>query len=1234
MAVKKVDAPLLIIGLGGTGSEAAARVKRAFAERLEIPKEKDCPRRTRFLVIDTDNSEKRKRNWKDIEFFSIANNYAAIKDHKQPWEEMWFDEDFSDPDGMLASGDGAGIYRQISRLFLFRGVDQLCTKIETAVNDVRAVEAGEEAGRKLEIRILAGISGGTGSGTILDVPYLVRYVLESRLHMSRESYALEGILVMPDVTIEHHGVGDGIKQELYQTNGYAALKEIDYWMYYESHHHMYRQKYSFNIEIEWKGRPYDDLILLNASMLRTNEVAGSTHIRNSYDHILSVIAEYLVNCFSGDYEQGNVVEYNRDGKSQRGNDDQPTDGSNQGAALGASTMTFDAMRINDMAQLRAIRKEYFVPYCYRSIGAFSNTGDMANILNRQWNMILDATILRIDRRESVANMEGTAPITLKTACIDKGVGVAASSALRTFYEEKHAVNDVFGNMTAADLRVRNYSNAPHGDEFEAWKETLTQQKGDDQLALEKKGRELLHSALTDVVCDLERGPQHCYDLLAHPIQGLIVALEEEKKNAQSKKLEADAFVRDYSGASGICSGIMTEMKNLGIIRWGLESARRFDQYKESVIDLYNAAQASNYYAALYDAMTELIKYVEEYKNLLGDIINGLRARQTEYRKRVNAAKENTDAAIRLLDDGKLEQSLTDAFNEQQRMEGLVQSAYKTVAESVDKAQAKNQTSYTEREVAELIREGIDALRRDCFSKIDNMDIETKLKVYGTARGDDMAEYTEKQIMPTLERGATPMFNSKGVLSPERKNVVMSYMGTVPADANGIIAGIVKYIGARQSSYANLKKSNIPDRLFWVTSIVGMPMMEYAGLSGMYDTYLAKRKSHSAHLCMNQNHTLDNAQLQDWSLLPEPTCHRYSNLTDVEKEAQAIHESGVLEIEVRFHNENNKYVPGIIIQRKRLNSSGPAPYITISDMEKSIEEALKGKSDLDTRISALQELRGNYTLETIMPDNLMEKAQAWAIVLGVGTDVNTTINAGLPDTERERLQNAWRISYERAVYEYVSRRPQLLAEMRVNKACFEMIDKRIADEQTPDLRDMEENTVIYGKMFRFGLIRESGAGGEFVSDEISKEDSVIYDGNDTKREAILERLLTGFVDFPLPLQSMMCYVLLIGGRSNTDQILRERLTELEADYTAILKTLPPTQIDPIELDPLEKKLPGLKSFIKNACDLNLLIQSNLKMLKQLYSQSKITDDDRTLITGILNRTLKENDKFLKRWENSK
>ncbi len=73
--VKKIDTPLLVIGLGGTGADMVRTIKSLFAQRYVLPKDANgadipVPEHTAYLAIDSD--VKAKENLDQSEFVNIG----------------------------------------------------------------------------------------------------------------------------------------------------------------------------------------------------------------------------------------------------------------------------------------------------------------------------------------------------------------------------------------------------------------------------------------------------------------------------------------------------------------------------------------------------------------------------------------------------------------------------------------------------------------------------------------------------------------------------------------------------------------------------------------------------------------------------------------------------------------------------------------------------------------------------------------------------------------------------------------------------------------------------------------------------------------------------------------------------------------------------------------------------------------------------------------------------------
>ena len=166
--VEKLDDPLLVIGLGGTGADILLTIKRMFAERFTLPRDENgnpipIPRRTDYLAIDSDNQKLKEFEQSERCDISV-NGMAHILATKQleTWERKWLDPSLN----AASRGSGAGMYRQAARLMLSRRYDDIYNALKTKLTRLASVRTGQAGASTLRMNvvIVTGICGGTGSG--------------------------------------------------------------------------------------------------------------------------------------------------------------------------------------------------------------------------------------------------------------------------------------------------------------------------------------------------------------------------------------------------------------------------------------------------------------------------------------------------------------------------------------------------------------------------------------------------------------------------------------------------------------------------------------------------------------------------------------------------------------------------------------------------------------------------------------------------------------------------------------------------------------------------------------------------------------------------------------------------------------------------------------------------------------------------------------------------------------
>lgn len=225
----------LIIGLGGTGCQAMIETKGLIELSCENPD-------TNVVYLPFDTAEDDLRNLVS----SYRTGRATMKNGEAEQTLMksdgldrvfapafidvsysanpeifeWIDQNQT-PSG--ASIGASGI-RQIGRLiFLKNNLQMVRDAVHAAVH--RLAQSGENVKNPfLNVYILSGISGGTGSGTFIDMAHVVRDALAKEAGFVEAHHRIFGYLFMPDINEQKSGTD----KNALNRNAYAAFQELDY----------------------------------------------------------------------------------------------------------------------------------------------------------------------------------------------------------------------------------------------------------------------------------------------------------------------------------------------------------------------------------------------------------------------------------------------------------------------------------------------------------------------------------------------------------------------------------------------------------------------------------------------------------------------------------------------------------------------------------------------------------------------------------------------------------------------------------------------------------------------------------------------------------------------------------------------------------------------------------------------------------------------------------------------
>ena len=234
-AEKKTLSPsesYLFIGVGGTGQKALRSIKETINKTIKP----NChEQQVRYLVVDCAENELHKLvqdgafEQSEVMLIPSTGTHDSINpQHIAPDKKDWVDPNLYSATGGGIPGmhpgfesDGAGAWRQPGRVRLTStGGINVINKIQEVINGIQY-----PARTKLKVFFLCSVAGGTGSGTIVDLVYMTRHVLETNFAGLYNNIRIFGYIFSPSAC------EGGINEERNPgANHYAAMKEIAYLM--------------------------------------------------------------------------------------------------------------------------------------------------------------------------------------------------------------------------------------------------------------------------------------------------------------------------------------------------------------------------------------------------------------------------------------------------------------------------------------------------------------------------------------------------------------------------------------------------------------------------------------------------------------------------------------------------------------------------------------------------------------------------------------------------------------------------------------------------------------------------------------------------------------------------------------------------------------------------------------------------------------------------------------------
>lgn len=912
----------IAIGLGGTGIDCLRNLKRQVYTRLnpddpdsEIPTYKHI----KFLAVDSDKGSLSPdgQNWDlDInsEFLEISSGdinglLAKTKVLSGMPEFKWLKNAEKDQKGLsiLAATAGAGAVRQIGRLLIIEKSAELVNKL---VHYITTAKEGLPEGSDVSVHIFAGIGGGTGSGTFLDVCYLVQKALET---VGEAGHAQTfGYFFLPDVNLSKTEIlGKPEIASIIKVNGFSAMKELDYCMNFENNNDCWDQEYkAFHI-----GPTKNPPVKL-AHLISATTVNGAV-TENGYIYAMNVVTNYIMQF---------VV------KSQG--------------------FTLQSHLANFQRAVGQVPKMHGANYKYCILGAANAMVPMREITTYLSSVLFENMSSIKDNKptdvavEHMAESLGLTVPQLQRAMLNKTSyqfpKLQLDWRLFTDMEESddgssdlildHRIEGAYRNMEAkfAEQLEINKQALLH-----EWNPTHSTQDNIDSISKMCKA----YYALRDVVSDLDRGPAYAAAMIKGThCRNLVDLLRGVRKNIQ------DSYRKNSNDLDLRISSIKSARRDF--LHKVFKRKERFEQFLIAM-QQYKSLLAR---LKMFEEMDKmLVTMIEQYESLYtkyffpyAQIAQKLSDTFHEnYQYLTNPKKVVVDPftiPLMSIKDKDFKEELDNTVKSMNLKEEVL-----TFHESL----FSNYSVWVNDEEDKIAKFVSDHLI-DRFSGFTSKTLTNYLEMrFDTTDPQRLSKMVETEILVPLSIKANPLYwQGTGSAS---SGCPMGYC-SVPSDASVITTAAANMVQNKVD--LQMVPNYMPDRISILRCWCGVPMYSYMGVNTYFDVY-GSDKSVGKHI-----YELSKRDERNWSLLPD--LRPYSTINEPTEKLQTAAENYDLAVEMGIIGPNPKDPDDY---RLFVYADNP-------ELETVISNALKGNRAAQEAAGEMLEkfLRTRIPAETIVVNN--------------------------------------------------------------------------------------------------------------------------------------------------------------------------------------------------------------------------------------------------------------------------
>lgn len=785
-----VDQPTIIIGLGGTGIDAMLHAKYVIQRKMTIPEGEKRPRRLAFIAVDTDENAFKEKRIGDVrvdpsERVLIDENRLAtfMKDHgliPHGYLRDWLCKGINAD----AITFGAGGIRQCGRFMFINKATNFINRLTQAAAETWG--GGMENGApfqhdtKYNVYIFTGVSGGTGSGTFLDTAFLVRELFKNHIHRDVQ---IRGFIFMPDVNLCK--VKDAATRAYIPVNGYAALRELDFWMNAERGR-AFKQQYTPTVSVNTLEKPFDLCYLVSPN--------GS--LPADYDNCMSTTGEALMNILSAPQNSG------------------------------AGGLNFESYVTNLGAMLNgaALKTIYSGNYVYASMGMDEqrlHLDTMANYLAYYLLMKVNALFNREPVKEEVEEL------------FAKELKLDARRGLQRLFDKSipaRPFNNVVRTLDDFKIAISQYNRNTvlESDilqsELETWVTQCEVTYNKNSFTILEDCMKMLVDITERKFTSLDYGPYYVHKL----IHNIAVGKPDLLKKIEEQKNEIAAFLATATDRED-------KLKNLA--QEALEAARRnkhipliakpkFNDYVEAVFRYNDHRRYTKFASIAFQFYNNLLQNVTDYNNLIVERFSTLLENLTDVFKR------NSDIITNVEHDGTTHTWSIGNFSQiQSSIDAALanlRNAGKENALVVEflKMMLENKKTWVGDEGGLGI--SFSKFVSEKFHDLMNQSMEQSyMQMENLTSAQQLIDHMQNTVLPKLKGGAKVLYTPDAMLSP-LENSPQRAMIAIPSTATNIAYAVNQYIKSTNLP-CDIVSSKRQGSLFWFQSSFGLPLYAHDSL---------------------------------------------------------------------------------------------------------------------------------------------------------------------------------------------------------------------------------------------------------------------------------------------------------------------------------------------------------------------------------------------------------------------